>query len=407
MAKLFFYLPPFASDYSGVCSALYSLNCLTVIHDASCCTEHFVYYDEPRWERLKRPVLSTQLRNTDAVLGNDAGIIRRIERAIQDIGCDIIALAGTPVPAIIGTDMKGMAAEVEAKTGKPSFGFNTSGFRYYDAGIFLAGKALAERFATHREDTKRDSRTVNIIGMTPLDYGDQGTEAALVSLLEELGFQAGCCLFADNNLSSIERLPLASVNLAVSAAGLKLSKHFNKMFGTPCLAHMPLGNVDRAALKSLLDTAVSQGGGPDGGESPLTEKEQPLIQNERDREPDTRTGRMLIVGDQVCAASVRRALEERGLTAPVDVASFFGWSRSLALPGDTFLQDEKALISLIRSGRYDTIVGDPLLAQIPDVQSLRHIKLAHPAVSGKLHWGNVPLFIGEQFEEILLDIARS
>ena len=37
MGKLSIYLPPFAGDYSGVCSALYDFNCLIVLCDASCC----------------------------------------------------------------------------------------------------------------------------------------------------------------------------------------------------------------------------------------------------------------------------------------------------------------------------------------------------------------------------------
>jgi hypothetical protein len=49
MEQLSIYLPPFAGDYSGVCSALYDLNCVIIIDDASCCTRNYVSYDEPRW----------------------------------------------------------------------------------------------------------------------------------------------------------------------------------------------------------------------------------------------------------------------------------------------------------------------------------------------------------------------
>ena len=78
MGQLCIYLPPFASDYSGVCSALYDLGCLTIINDASCCTAHYVYCDEPRWSRQQRPVLCTTLRNVDAILGQDAKLVERV-----------------------------------------------------------------------------------------------------------------------------------------------------------------------------------------------------------------------------------------------------------------------------------------------------------------------------------------
>ncbi|MCF0120512.1 MAG: hypothetical protein HUJ65_02645, partial [Oscillospiraceae bacterium] len=102
MGKLCIYLPPFASDYSGVCSALFDLNCLTVINDASCCTGHFVYYDEPRWTKVQRPTLSTQLRSTDAVFGNDSKVVDCVLRASEQVKTDMIAVVGTPVPALTG-----------------------------------------------------------------------------------------------------------------------------------------------------------------------------------------------------------------------------------------------------------------------------------------------------------------
>ena len=49
MRKLCIKLPPFAPDYSGVCSALYELGGMSVIHDASGCTGNYTGFDEPRW----------------------------------------------------------------------------------------------------------------------------------------------------------------------------------------------------------------------------------------------------------------------------------------------------------------------------------------------------------------------
>jgi len=43
------YLPPFASDYAGAASALYGMGGMVVLCDAGCCTDHYVFYDEPRW----------------------------------------------------------------------------------------------------------------------------------------------------------------------------------------------------------------------------------------------------------------------------------------------------------------------------------------------------------------------
>ena len=39
----------YAADVSGVCSALYELGGMTVMHDASGCNSTYNTHDEPRW----------------------------------------------------------------------------------------------------------------------------------------------------------------------------------------------------------------------------------------------------------------------------------------------------------------------------------------------------------------------
>ena len=48
---------------------------------------------------------------------------------------------------VVGSDMKGIATELEARTGLPGFGFDTTGTAYYDRGVSAALIALLERFA--------------------------------------------------------------------------------------------------------------------------------------------------------------------------------------------------------------------------------------------------------------------
>lgn len=195
MGQLCIYLTPFASDYSGVCSVLFDLDCMTAINDASCCTSHYVFYDEPRWSVRVRPLFSTALRNIDAILGNDEKIVANICKAASSIDTEMLAVVGTPVPAIIGMDTEGIASEIEFRTGKPCFGFNSSGFHYYDMGIVQAGKALIDRFAEPAEPVQG---RVNIVGMTPLDFGANGNSEDFAALLEGARLEkwARICLWA-------------------------------------------------------------------------------------------------------------------------------------------------------------------------------------------------------------------
>ncbi len=78
MYKLAVRLPPFSPDYSGVCSALFELGGMLVIHDASGCTGNYTGYDEPRWYDSNALVYCSGLREMDAVLGDDDKFIEKI-----------------------------------------------------------------------------------------------------------------------------------------------------------------------------------------------------------------------------------------------------------------------------------------------------------------------------------------
>ncbi|MDO5845447.1 MAG: nitrogenase component 1, partial [Methanocorpusculum sp.] len=220
MAKLCIWLPPLAADYSGVCSVFFDLNGITAVSDASCCTDNYVNYDEPRWAEQRKNVFCISLRTIDAVLGSDAKIVSRILEAAAVLRPELIAFVGTPVSALIGMDAEGIACEIEAWAGVPSLGFASSGFRYYDEGIVMAGSALIDRFA---EDALiAVPRRLNILGMTPLDFGSVGNDLDFCAFFVKAGFDVRCFCMG-MSLDDIRTIGSAGINLAVSSAGIALA----------------------------------------------------------------------------------------------------------------------------------------------------------------------------------------
>ena len=92
-------------------------------------------YDEPRWYGSKSAVFCSGLREIDAVLGRDDKLIDQIVKACADLQPSMVTVLGSPVPMLIGTDMDGIACEVEERTGLPAFGFSTSGLALYNQGF--------------------------------------------------------------------------------------------------------------------------------------------------------------------------------------------------------------------------------------------------------------------------------
>ena len=147
MKKLLRYLSPFAPDQSGVCGVLYELGGLIVICDAGGCAGNICGFDEPRWFTKKSAVFSAGLRDMDAIMGRDDKLIAKLADAEEMLGCRFTALIATPVPAVIGTDMKALKRMAENKTGVPCISINAIGTRYFDEGESDAWLELMKEFA--------------------------------------------------------------------------------------------------------------------------------------------------------------------------------------------------------------------------------------------------------------------
>ncbi|MBR6331729.1 MAG: hypothetical protein IKR78_01160 [Dehalococcoidales bacterium] len=378
MGQLSIYLPPFASDYTGACSALFDIDCMTAITDASCCTSHYVYTDEPRWGEKVKPVFSIALRNVDAVLGNDKKIVDEIIEASAHIDTDMIAVIGTPIPAITGMDVKGIAKEIEDSTGKAVFGFDTTGFEYYDSGMIAAGKALINRFAEKKAICKD---TVNVIGTTPLDFGARGNAEALYKKFTNAGIPITTRFFMGISIEQIKSCSQASLNIAVSASGLEICKYLNKKFGTPFSTGIPIGSEYCSEWM----------------------KNMRQVRTISDHKANGK--RLLIIHDQVIANSIRDALRYFGASFDIDVASFFSFDDELSEPGDCHFRNESQYITHMKQTNYDAVMGDDVIISIPENTNLFKIEEAHPAISGKLSWGKISGYLTKEYEDHLKEIV--
>jgi nitrogenase molybdenum-iron protein alpha/beta subunit len=226
MSQLCVYLPPFSSDYSGVCSCLFDLNGMVVIHDASCCSRNYVSYDEPRWFGNKRPIFCSGLREIDAILGDDDKFINKVLAACESMKPEFIALLGSPVPMIIGTDLDGIAREMEERTGLPVFGFNTTGFRYYNVGAAEAMLKLAAFYG--QKSPPPIPSTINLLGLTTLDFSDNSNPADLRKLFEQNGFKVLCNYMVGCSLPDIQNSAQAEVNVVVTQSGMPLAAYLEK-----------------------------------------------------------------------------------------------------------------------------------------------------------------------------------
>lgn len=208
------YLTPFAPDQSGAVSFLYEAGGLIVIIDAGGCTGNICGFDEPRWEKQRSAIFSAGLRDMDAIMGRDDRLIEKIEKAMKKIDAPFVALIGTPVPAVIGTDFNGIAHLLETKLKKPVITCPTSGVGLYDRGIEMANLAMVKTFG----DDQKTNQDIGVLGFTPLDFGNLSKNPAY------------------NYYHSVKECQSAGAlkkNYVANVAGLKAAQYLKRKYGIP------------------------------------------------------------------------------------------------------------------------------------------------------------------------------
>lgn len=382
MERLWITLPALAPDYSGVCSAMFDLGGICVIHDASGCTGNYTGYDEPRWYGSSSKIFCSAIREIDAVLGRDDKLIDNVIKAGDMIQPTTYTVIGSPVPMVIGSDMKGIAYEIESRTGKPSFGFDTNGLGLYNKGISMAMTELIKRFTKKQEE--KITRGINILGSNAIDFSANENAKDLVKKLEKWNFKVIGKLMMGATIEQLENLAKAQINLVVTESGLAVAKLLKRKFGIPYVVGMPFG--DNEDVHEMLEATLLDG-------------------EDRILKDDAQEGEILIVGEQVLANSIRRAIINRKPDSKVVVGTMTGLNAAIASDGDKNITSEEKMIELLDSGKYTTLVGDPLFEDLfAENSDMRIVKLPHVALSSKLYWDKMPRLLSKEMKAFTNEI---
>lgn len=364
MKGLYKYLSPFAPDQSGAVSVLYELGGIIVVCDAGGCIGNICGFDEPRWFTHKSALFSAGLRDMDAILGRDDKLLDKIADAVSQFKCSFIALVGTPVPSVIGTDFKALARIAEKRFKLPVFCIETIGMDLYDKGQEKAYMSLFETFAS---DDGKDAPEIGIIGATPLDLPDAGSDLRIIEKLQNLSCGKVACYGMGSGLDKIKKAGAARCNLVVSPSGIKAAEWLQEHFGTPYVTGVPLSDKSAEDIKQKIESACN---GAKIGKSNY-------IRNKNG-------GGILIIHQQFMANELRNLLQNY-YKGRIDVASWFMLNENFAESGDFILREENDLSELLRDRQYKIVAGDPLLKRAVLDFGGEYIDLPHYAVSGGIY----------------------
>lgn len=439
----------YTADVSGVCSALYELGGMTVIHDPSGCNSTYSTHDEPRWFDTDSLMFVSGLDEMTAVLGDDNVLIDDVTHAVRDLKPRFVTLCSGSIPHIIAFDCKGVAHLLEKRTGVPMLPVATTGNRSYVAGVGAALTEWVKRFADPSENPYRvgssgspdcsantlegaagpESFSVNLLGVTPLDFSINGNVDAMRKVFDDAGIPVNCCAAMGESFDSLRHIFRASVNVVVSSCGRRLARYMEQTAGIPYVEGTPIGAFGAArlpelaieahekkwassedALEGASGSALTGSGDGASGTAGKETAARPgslrmlLAKKKGDSKGirlwkgnpahdrwDVPDGQILIIGEEVFAQSLAAAINQLTPDFRHGLQAFAVW------PDVDHGFPEDVLAELIRKSRY--IIGDPLYRTIPhDSTQNTFVDFPHEAYSGRIFRDRIPVFIGKDYD---------
>ena len=365
------FISTYSADAFGVCSALYELGGLIVMHDASGCNSTYTTHDEPRWYDMDSMVYISGLTEIEAIMGDDSRLIDDIVNAAAELHPRFIAIVGTTIPAMTGFDADAAARVVESRTGIKTYGFKTTGMRSYVHGVSEAFLALADTVSEkYREKQKTEEesgdslgagneKSVNIIGLTPLDFSINGSDKAIKTYYEAKGYKVISTWAMGSSMEEILEAPKAGLNIVVSEAGISAAKKMKEEFGLPFKVGIPVGgeNID---ISNLF-----------GAEADLSRSETvstPVKESYSDCD-------CIIIGEAVSSYSLAEYLKRKT-------------GRNIGVIVSTDLDEDGIADALLTAPDACTVIADPLFK--PLLKNKKLIRLPHEAFSGRLYRDEIP-----------------
>ena len=401
MRQAYRIIPIYTADVSGVCSALYELGGMTVMHDPSGCNSTYNTHDEIRWYDQDSLIFISGLTDIDAIMGNDEKFLRDIEDVAEELKPKFIALASSPIPFMNGTDFPGLARALTAETGIPAFSVPTSGMHDYVYGAGLALSEIARHFTGAAEKRKRK---LNLLGVTPLDFGPQPMVDAMKKRLEERGWEILSTCAMGDTLEELGRAGEAEVNLVVSSVGIPAANVLREKFGTPFLVGTPVEGYEDEISDALEKAAGSFYEAFEYKKENPAEKNGTQISGRQEelwkvtpdqvlylRKKDSPlsgfipTPDITLIGEPVTMGSLAAAIEQKcgkkvQLLCPLEI------TEGLLRRGDEAIRGEEAMEEKLKTARI--IVADPLYRPICP-ESATFYEMPHIAFSGRIYLKNL------------------
>ena len=360
----------YAADVSGVCSVLYELGGMTVLHDPSGCNSTYTTHDEPRWYDTKSLMFVTGLDEMAALMGDDSIVIKDVVKAAADLKPCFITLCGASIPHIIGFDYRGVARIIEEKTKIPVLPVSTDGLKSYISGVGLASREWICRFA----DTEISIRahSLNLLGVTPIDFTDQAHVEELKKSVTPEGYTVNACFAMGDSFEKEIGIYAGAVNVVPTSAGRIPARFMQSIRNIPYVEGVPIGSYMSEKIQKAIQNSEVDG------------------KNRKAYDKLDMDGNVLVIGEEIYACSMATAVNHTAYAEKNNLKATPFW------PDVNEGLNEDELIQRINSAKI--VIGDPLFHSIIHNKFTYMVDLPHEGYSGRIYHKNVPFFASSNFD---------
>ena len=374
-------LSTYTADVSGVCSALYELGGMVVIHDPSGCNSTYNTHDEPRWYDMDSLVFISGLSQMDAIMGNDDKFINDIVRAAKELKPRFIALVRTPIPLMTGTDFEGIARIIEKQTQIPVFYFKENGIEIENVSneLSVADTKKQNQQKLNQSEQKQIENTeskqsnskikINILGATPLDFSVNSTLDSIKEFLSK-HFEIISTFAMGSSIEDIQKAGEADVNLVISSVGFPAAKVLEERFSTPYVIGTPVKGFAGIIAEKLIDAA-------------WTGKSQTAYFSvtSSGKNISRAANGIYIIGESVISQSLKAAM---ALKQGIDATVICPLETEPEYIGENVLlfSSEEEIKAAIAEAK--TVIADPIYKTIC-ADETNFIALPHEAFSGRIY----------------------
>lgn len=345
----------YTADVSGVCSMLYELGGMTVLHDPSGCNSTYTTHDEPRWYDTNSLMFLSGLDEIHAIYGDDTKLIEDTCLAAQRLKPRFITLCGASIPHIIGFDYKGVAHIIEQRTNIPVLPVETDGIKSYVSGCDLALKAWLERFAK----TNKKNTSINLLGVTPIDFMNDTIVNDTKQTIASMGYTIQTIAAMHTSFTQLQQIPDASCNLVVSSCARKTARYLQRKYQMPYVEGLPVGPYMYAKIQQALSSSTT------------TKAYE-----------ETQGSDIVVIGEEIYAKSMA-----------TEITHTTNYTAAALFPDVHAGLDEDTLLTLTRQAKL--VIADPLF------QNCIHTKLLaipHIAYSGRIYLNQAVRYTNKDFD---------